>query len=153
MITHITERETERETELAAALQTVTAERDAWIAENSPGGWIDNLRKERDALLEDKKFNMISFMAVLESRDALKADAERTKLTKIERECLLIGKEIQRAAGELPDGYELEILVERGYGGVTLNKPNYTQIEFDDTVDGLSHCITQAVDAARKGTS
>ena len=73
MITHITE----RETELAAALQAVTAERDAWIAENSPGGWIDNLRKERDALLEDKKFNMISFMAVLESRDALKADADR----------------------------------------------------------------------------
>ena len=86
-------------------------------------------------------------------RDALKADAERTKLTRIERECLLIGKEIQRAAGELPEGYEIEILVERGYGGVTLNKPNYTQVEFNDTVDGLSHCITQAIDAAMKGTS
>lgn len=108
---------------------------------------------ERDALARTKLSDQAAYVALRAERDALRADAERTKLTKIERECLLIGKEIQRAAGELPEGYEIEILVERGYGGVTLERPDYTRLVFDDTVDGLSHCITQAVDTAMKGKS
>lgn len=109
---------------------------------------------ERDALARTKLSDQAAYVALRAERDALRVDAERTKLTKIERECLLIGKEIQRAAGELPYGYEIEILVERGYGGViTLERPDYTRLVFDDTVDGLSHCITQAVDTAMKEKS
>lgn len=90
--------------------------------------------------------------AALEAEiDRVCKDTERSKLTKIERECLLIGKEIQRAAGELPEGYEIEICVERGYGGVALRKPDDATVDFDNTVDGLSHCITQAIDTAMQG--
>lgn len=72
-----------------------------------------------------------------------------TALTKIQRECLRIGEEVQRAAADLPDGYEIEIHVEKGYGGVKLIDPDYKEHSFDDTVDGLSHCITQAIEFAR----
>ena len=70
-------------------------------------------------------------------------------LTKIQRECLRIGEEVQRAAGELPDGYEIAIYIEKGYGGVKLVDPDYEEHSFDDTVDGLSHCITQAIEFAK----
>lgn len=69
-------------------------------------------------------------------------------MNSLERECLSIGKEIQRAAVELPDGYEISIRVERGYGGVELVDPDYKTTSFDDTVDGISHCIRQAIDDA-----
>ena len=80
------------------------------------------------------------------------ANAERVEpsITRIQRECLRIGEEVQRAAGELPDGYELEVYVERGYGCVYLRNPSYDVKEFSDTVDGISHCITQAIDHAKK---
>lgn len=52
-IRHVTEKEMQLSgmlQNITLALNVTTAERNAWIAENSPGGWIDNLRKERDAL-------------------------------------------------------------------------------------------------------
>lgn len=78
----------------------------------------------------------------------LEAERDRLTLTKIERECLRIGQEIQRAAGELPDGYEMEIEIERGSGSVYLSKPDYSKVSFHDMVDGLSYAITGAIDAA-----
>lgn len=70
------------------------------------------------------------------------------KLTRIQKECMRIGEEIQRAAGELPEFFELEVYVEREYGCVYLRDPDGEQTTFSDTVDGLSHCITQAITAA-----
>lgn len=84
---------------------------------------------------------------------ALEGERDRLTLSKIDRECLRIGQEIQRAAGELPDGYEIGIEVERGAGSVYLSKPDYSTVGFHDMVDGLSHAITQAIDAALTTTS
>ena len=120
---------------------------------HSASGPLYTEAQMRQYASDETKRLTAALQAMTAERDAANADAERTKLTKIERECLLIGKEIQRAAGELPDGYEIEIQIERGYGGVTLEKPDYTRLVFDDAVDGISHCITQAIDQAMKGTS
>lgn len=70
-------------------------------------------------------------------------------LTKLQRECLRIGEELQRAAAALPEGFVLTIEIERGYGGVTLIDRSNQNHQFNDTVDGLSHCITQAIEFAR----
>lgn len=78
----------------------------------------------------------------------LEGERDRLKLSKIDRECLRVGQEIQRAAGELPDNYEIQIEVERGSGSVYLSKPDYTAVGFHDMVGGLSHAITEAIAAA-----
>lgn len=77
-------------------------------------------------------------------------EAERAKmaLSKIDRECLRIGQQIHRAAGDLPDTYEIEIEIERGSGSVYLSKPDYTKVAFNDHIDGLSESIKDAIDAA-----
>lgn len=75
---------------------------------------------------------------------------EATKLTRIQKECLRIGEEIQRAASDLPDGWELEVFVEKGYGCVKLYPPDGDSIHFEDTADGISHCITGAIERAMK---
>ena len=85
------------------------------------------------------------------ARDALRADAESLKLSRLDRECIRIGQEMQRAAGELPDGWIIEIQVERGCGGVKLLNPEFDAEEFNDMVDGMSHCIRQAIYAAIAG--
>lgn len=81
--------------------------------------------------------------------DEMAKDAASNRLTRIQRECLRIGEEIQRAAGELPESYEIEVFVERGYGCVRLYPPGGDIVtHFADTADGLSHCIAEAIDAA-----
>ena len=103
--------------------------------------------------------NVIELLDTIEAQakqiEALQEEAEKAKLSRIDRECLQVGKEIQRAAGELPEFYELKVYVERGYGCVYLRNPDGDHKTFDDTVDGLSHCIAKATDAAiasaRKG--
>ena len=90
--------------------------------------------------------------AILELLDRLEKAEKDAQLTRIQKECLRIGEEIQRAAGYLPEFYELEVYVERGYGCVYLRNPDGEHATFSDTVDGLSHCITQAIDAAMEAS-
>lgn len=78
----------------------------------------------------------------------LQAALEKLTLSKIDRECLRIGQQIHRAAGDLPETYEIEIEIERGSGSVYLCKPDYTKVAFNDHVDGLSESIKDAIDAA-----
>lgn len=72
--------------------------------------------------------------------------------SKLDRECLRLGQEIQRAAGELPPGWNIEIDVERGAGSVTLIDPEGDPTYFTDMSEGMSHALTDAIAAAKKDT-
>lgn len=108
----------------------------------------DECRAEVERLKNSQELLIKQSDKMISERDNLRSEVGRLRLTSIQRECLRIGEELQRAAGELPDGYELKVEIERGYGGVYLINPSYDAKEFSDTVDGLSHCITQAIEAA-----
>ncbi len=61
-----------------------------------------------------------------------------------------IGAAIQRAAGELPDGYEIQVCVERGAGYVTMTDRDARTHSFDVDADNrLPAEINAAIDAAR----
>lgn len=61
---------------------------------------------------------------------------------------LALGKAIERAAGELPDGYELTVEVEKGAGTVGLCDPDCNQItEFNG--DTLADQVENAIGYAR----
>lgn len=79
-------------------------------------------------------------------RDKLKAcEAERDSLVKD----AAIGAAIERAAAELPDGYEIEITVERGAGSVYLHHPDGMSIGMDVDADNrIAAEINAAVDDA-----
>lgn len=68
----------------------------------------------------------------------------------IDRENMRIGQEIQRAAGGLPDGWNIEVQIERGYGSVVLYDDNGNRHADYDAADsdGLSYAIGKAIDAA-----
>lgn len=70
-----------------------------------------------------------------------------TKPSELDQECLRIGQEIQRAAGELPEGYNIEIDVEKGAGTVSLidEEGDRMHIDIDEY---LSSAIREAIDAA-----
>lgn len=92
-------------------------------------------------------------MAPLLARiEELEKDAARLTLSRLDKECLRIGQQIQRAAAELPDCYEIEIELERGSGSVYLSNPDYSKVAFNDHVDGFSESIGQAIDAALSAT-
>jgi hypothetical protein len=73
----------------------------------------------------------------------------RLPLSDLELECLHIGQAVQRGAGELPEGYELQVLVEKGAGTVHLSGPDGESIPLKDRDGGLSAEIDQAVNTAR----
>ncbi|MBP0714864.1 hypothetical protein ABXK61_16285 [Burkholderia sola] len=64
---------------------------------------------------------------------------------------------VQRACAELPDGYEIEILLERDAGTVDVCGPDGSRLDADfdeDTFDWKIHAaIDAAIDAARTGAS
>lgn len=74
------------------------------------------------------------------------------ELSDLDQENLRIGQEIQRAALTLPDGWNLEVNVERGAGGVELYDDNGVRREELDAADtdGLSFAISKAIDAAQQ---
>lgn len=125
-------------------------------------GEVTDLRRERDELasrvrtleaevLQQARINGMGAereLALASRVMELERERDRLTLSRIDRECLRIGQEIQRAAGELPDGYEMEIEIERGAGSVYLSKPDYSKVSFHDMVDGMSYAITEAIDAA-----
>jgi len=58
---------------------------------------------------------------------------------------------MQRACGELPDGFKLHVCLEAGAGWVELFGPDNERIEFDeDTNDGMTGRIHAAIDLVVK---
>ncbi|AQG98557.1 hypothetical protein A9R05_06715 [Burkholderia sp. KK1] len=55
---------------------------------------------------------------------------------------------VNRACGELPEGWQIEIGLERGAGWVDLRSPEGKQVTFDDDADKFGWKIHKAIDAA-----
>lgn len=58
-----------------------------------------------------------------------------------------IWEAIQRACGELPEGYEVRLHMENGYGGIEWSAPDGT-VELIDGEGFIDSDINEAVDAA-----
>lgn len=129
-----------------ASVRTLVSERDALA------GRVTELETEVDEQCRINGMGAERELALMGRVRELEAERDRLKLSRADRECLRIGQEMQRAAGELPEGFSIEVAVELGSGWVTLIDENYKTQDFNDTADGLSHCITQAIDAALSTT-
>ncbi|ANF25999.1 hypothetical protein [Stutzerimonas stutzeri] len=88
-----------------------------------------DLRSERDALLAE--------------RDALKKALDRQ---------VPLNEAIQRAAGELPNGWEIRLCVERDAGWVELYDPDGNDIEdFATDAERLDYTVIDALEHALQG--
>jgi len=67
---------------------------------------------------------------------------------------LALGKAIKRAAGDLPEGYELTVEVEKGAGIAILYDPEGFDIgglDGDTLADQINRAIDKAIEAAAEG--
>ena len=71
----------------------------------------------------------------------------------IDRECLAIGRAINRAAGELPADGEIRIEIENGAVVVYVNEPKHGDWRYIDSSDVFSAQINAAIDAALSATT
>lgn len=65
----------------------------------------------------------------------------------------LLGFRIDRAAQELPEGWQLAVHVERGSVAVLLVRPDGTQAPLDDSIDSVSERVFRAVRTAEAATT
>ena len=79
----------------------------------------------------------------------LEADLAAAKLSRLDKENLEIGRQLQRAANDLPDLFNIEIDVENGSVGVTLINEDGNRRSFI-LDEHLSDTISEAIDAAIK---
>lgn len=63
-----------------------------------------------------------------------------------------IGRLLHKAAGALPDGWEVQVRVERGWGGVVLHDPDGETTDLDDGETSLSEQVERAIDAALRAS-
>lgn len=59
-----------------------------------------------------------------------------------------IGRLLHKAAGELPEGWEIQVRVERGWGGVVVHDSEGETTDLDDGESSLSEQIERAIDAS-----
>lgn len=79
----------------------------------------------------------------------LETELAAVKLSKLDKENLEIGRQLQRAANDLPDLFNIEIDVENGCAGVTLINEDGNRRSFI-LDEHLSDTISEAIDAAIK---
>lgn len=79
----------------------------------------------------------------------LEAELAAAKLSRLDKENLEIGRQLQRAANDLPDLFNIEIDVENGCAGVTLINEDGNRRSFI-LDEHLSDTISEAIDAAIK---
>jgi hypothetical protein len=77
----------------------------------------------------------------------LESQLEQSKLSRLDKENLEIGRQLQRAANDLPDLFNIEIDVENGCAGVTLINEDGNRRSFI-LDEHLSDTISEAIDAA-----
>lgn len=78
-------------------------------------------------------------------------ELESATLDYLDLDNLRMGREIQRAAAELPDGVEVVISIEKHTGIVKWFDADGNEYDIDNGGDGFSHQLTAAIDAATKG--
>lgn len=85
--------------------------------------------------------------AIAALRDILGESAEDKLSLKLENQ--RIGEELQRACAQLPEGFTLRVVLERGCGQVEVHGPEGDEVELPPTRERLSDQIGQAIDAAK----
>lgn len=110
-------------------IATLTADPNGWQAGYNKGRH-DGTKTRLSELEQERRIN-------LELRDQLRE----------QREDYAVGAALQRAAGELPEGFEIRVEVERGAGTARLYGPNGDEIEGIEG-DGLADEINEAIDTA-----
>jgi hypothetical protein len=73
-----------------------------------------------------------------------------TPLLRETLEYAAIGEAIQRAARDLPEGYNIDISVEHHGGGVTLTLPNGNEDDYPSNHETLSESIADALEYAQE---
>lgn len=111
--------------ELIAALSAVTAERDA-------------LKHALDVKEEFYQDALHSHIVLAQQRDQLRAEVERY---------VPLHEAVQRAAGELPEGWAIQLYIERDGGGVELIGPDGTE-DFATNNERLDYTVIDALEAA-----
>ena len=139
---------------------------------NEAADTIDTLRDENKRLEADvkemRKALIDATAHLIEAASAYETYAKRSwektkrggNMTKVKdsvtdalgqgvREELSIGKAINRAARDLPEGWEIRIDLERGAGVVHLTDPEGNETMIDGSGELFSDQINAAIDAAR----
>lgn len=125
---------------MGAALSAVTAERDrleSMLIRTATRHFALQIKDRAD----DKKLDecLSEGIAMLEAeRDQYRAEVERY---------VPLHEAIQRAAGELPEGWEIQLCIERDGGGVELIGPDGTE-DFATNNERLDYTVIDALEAA-----
>lgn len=101
--------------------------------------WIDDPHDIEQGQMLNPEWVKVQEVASAPAVDALDAK---------DRECIAIGRAIQRAAGELPVDGEIRIDIENGAGAVYVLEPKHGDWCYIDSGDVLSAQINEAIDAA-----
>lgn len=107
--------------------------------------------------LHDARHEARQLVAALEMHEAQRAElaaerdqlrAEIAALRKDADQYVPVHEAIQQAAGELPNGWEIRLCVERDGGGVELYGPEGTEEQFASDHERLDYTVTDALEAA-----
>ena len=112
-----------------AALSAVTAERDRLLASEVSLG-------------KDLAESLKQQCADIRTIDQLRAEVERF------RKQAALEVAVQRAAGELPDGWEICICIEKDGGGVELFDSEGDEVEYPANHERLAYDVNDAIDHA-----
>lgn len=127
---------------------------DAWAAPSAiqlvDARDYEALLAERDRLLEDRDSQQRVCITEMDKVNQLRAEAEALKKDAEHRAPL--NEAIQRAAGELPNGWEIRLCVERDAGWVELYDPDGNDIEdFATDAERLDYTVIDALEHALQG--
>lgn len=101
---------------------------------------------EIEQLTSDLKFTQKALDAAMTAVENLRGENEdlRSENESLRKDADLY-QQIQIAAGSLPDGWEISLRIENGFGGVDLIDPYGTVIDLDSVDESLSESISSAV--------
>lgn len=118
----------------------------ALMHEDADGGWVrvENYEALRLELAEANA----GFVRIANEREALLAERGALKAA-MDRQVPLY-EAIQRAAGELPEGWEIRLCVEHHAGWVELIGPDGTE-DFATNNERLDYTVTDALEHAIQG--
>lgn len=122
-----------------SANQILPAEYELVLAEHR------RLVRELDVLLNGEK-GAAAQARLVDLVAQVRRDGIIAKTVSVERD-LALGAALERAAGELPEGYEVRVEVERGCGTVALYDPDCDRIE-EFLGDGLGEQVVNAIEYA-----
>ena len=101
---------------------------------------------ESERLSREEKNDAIAYKSVIEKQDELRAERDQLKA---ENEALRkdadLYQQVQIAAGSLPDGWEILLRIENGFGGIDLIDPYGTTVDLDNVDESLGESVASAI--------